>query len=91
MPANARPGDVVGDPIEATDPGGAAITYSLRNRGEEAPAVDVDPDTGQLTVREGASLTEGDEYRVTIVARAASGPWPYRRRHHGDGAGPHPL
>ena len=71
VPANAGPGDAVGEPVTATDPGGTAITYSVRGPGAEVFAVD--PDTGQLTVREGAALAEGESHTVTITAQAASG------------------
>ena len=71
VPENAGPGDPVGDPVTATHPDGEAVTYAIRNPDESIFAVD--PDTGQLTVKEGVELAEGDTYTVTLIARSATG------------------
>ena len=68
---SAQAGDAVGDPLKAKDPGGGTITYVLL-RSDGAP-VTVDPKTGQVKVKEGADLKEGDTFKVYLAARGPSG------------------
>ena len=46
---NTAPGTQIGDPFEATDAPGDTVTYSLDEAGEAL--VDIDPTTGQVTLR----------------------------------------
>ena len=71
VPENAVPGDPVGKPVTATHPTGEAVTYVIRNPDESI--FTVDPDTGQITIKEGVELAEGETYTVTLIARSATG------------------
>ena len=68
---SAQAGDAVGDPLKAKEPGGGTITYVLL-RSDGAP-VTVDPKTGQVKVKEGAELKEGDTFKVYLAARGPTG------------------
>ncbi len=71
VPENARPSDAVGDPVPATHPDGLEITYSLS--GADASLFDVDEETGQISVRDGAELTLGTTYTVNLTATDSAG------------------
>ena len=68
---NVKSGDAVGDPIQATHPDELAITYSLS--GADAALFTVDEETGQLWVKEGGQLTEGETCTVNLTATDSSG------------------
>ena len=65
VPENSPPGTLIGDPVDAIDHEGHPLTYTLR---EASPFFDLDPDTGQLSVAEGALLDfeSGESYTVVI-------------------------
>ena len=71
VPENAAPGDPVGKPVTATDPTGGALTYVIRNPDESI--FTVDPDTGQITIKEGVDIAEGETYTFLLIARSLSG------------------
>ena len=66
LPANAEPGDAVGDPVTATHPNSLAITYSLS--GTDTGSFSVDAATGQIRLKEGVSLAVGDTFTVNLTA-----------------------
>ena len=66
VPVNADPGDPIGAPIVATHVNNLAITYSLS--GTDAASVDIDAATGQLKVKEGVTLTQGDTFTMNLTA-----------------------
>lgn len=66
LPENAEPGDPVGDPVTATHPNNLAITYSLS--GTDTGSFTVDAGTGQVRLKEGVSLSEGDTFTVNLTA-----------------------
>ncbi len=68
---NARLGDAVGNPVAATHPLRWVMTYSLS--GSDAAFFTVDEHTGQIRVKEGASLTEGGTFTFSLTARDSSG------------------
>ncbi|MDE2897553.1 MAG: fibronectin type III domain-containing protein, partial [Chloroflexota bacterium] len=67
VPENAPAGTLVGDPVTAVDLEGHALTYTLR---EPSSLFELDPETGQLSVAEGAVLDyeSGESYTVVIEA-----------------------
>ena len=71
LPENARPGDPIGDPVDATHPDDLDITYSLS--GADAASFTVDEETGQISVREGVELTLGTSYSVNLTATDSAG------------------
>ena len=70
---NSPAGTEVGDPITATDPEGDDVRYELGGR--DAELFDIDEDTGQITVAEGAMLDyETDKlHAVTVTAEDIDG------------------
>ena len=68
---NARPGDAVGDPVLATHPEDLEILYSLS--GTDAASFTVDEETGQIQVRAGVALDQGQTYTVNLTATDISG------------------
>ncbi len=70
LPASARPGDAVGNPVVATHPNNSRLTYSLSRT--DSAKFTVDESTGQIRVGLAVSLEEGDSYTVTLSASAAS-------------------
>ena len=71
LAVNARPGDVVGDPVAATHPNDDAVTYSLS--GADAALFTVDEETGQVRLAQGATLEVGQTYMVNLTATDSSG------------------
>lgn len=71
VPVNAEPGDAVGDPVVAVHPDDLAITYSLS--GADASRFDVESETGQILLREGVSLTQGNSFTVNLTATDSAG------------------
>ena len=69
LPASARSGDAVGDPVVATHPNDPGFTYSLS--GTDSARFTVDESTGQIRLGQAASLEEGGSYTVTLQATAA--------------------
>ena len=67
VPENAPAGTPVGDPVTAADREGHPVTYMLR---EASSLFELDPETGQLSVAEGATLDyeAGESYTVVIEA-----------------------
>ena len=63
---NTAPGAAVGDPITAADPNGDDVTYSLTGSGEFT----VDPQTGQISVAEGAALDHEAAGAHSLTLRA---------------------
>ena len=64
---NARPGDDVGAALTATDVDGDTLTYGLT--GAAASDFEIDEQTGQITVAEGAALNVAlSPYTVTVTA-----------------------
>ena len=68
---NARAGDAVGDPVLATHPEDLEILYSLS--GTSAASFTVDEETGQIQVRAGVVLEQGQTYTVNLTATDVSG------------------
>ena len=68
---SAVAGDPVGAPVVATHPDGLAVTYFLS--GVDAAAFTVDEPTGQIRVREGASLVMGSSFTVNLTATDSVG------------------
>ena len=70
---NSPAGTAVGGPITATDPEGDDVRYELGGR--DAELFDIDEDTGQITVAEGATLDyETDKlHHVTVTAEDIDG------------------
>ena len=68
---NTAPRAPVGDPITATDPNGDDVTHSLTGSGEFT----VDPQTGQISVAEGAALDHeaAGEHSLTLRAEDVHG------------------
>ena len=71
LPANARPEDPIGDPIDATHPDDLDITYSLS--GIDAAHFTVDEETGQLRVKDGMTPVVGNTYTVNLTATDSAG------------------
>ena len=72
LPLSARPGDVVGGPIEATHPDDDDLTYSLS--GAHAHRFTVDAETGRIRLGEtGLELTLGQTYTVNLTATDEDG------------------
>ena len=63
---NTAPGAAVGGPITASDPNGDNVTYSLTGSGEFT----VDPQTGQISVAEGAALDHEAAGAHSLTLRA---------------------
>ena len=63
---NTAPGAAVGDPITAADRNGDDVTYSLTGSGEFT----VDPQTGQISVAEGAALDHEAAGAHSLTLRA---------------------
>ena len=63
---NTAPGTAVGDPITAADPNGDDVTYSLAGSSEFT----VDPQTGQISVAEGATLDHEAAGTHSLTLRA---------------------
>ena len=75
VPENSPPGTLIGDPVDAIDHEGHPLTYTLR---DPSPFFELDPDTGQLSVAEGALLDfeSGESYTVVIeVSDSLSVDW----------------
>ncbi len=51
--------------IAATDADGDTLTYSIS--GDDAELFDIDPNTGELKVKEGVTLELGETYMVTVT------------------------
>ncbi len=68
---NARAGDAAGDPVAATHPEDLAITYTLS--GTDAAAFTVDPETGQVRVKDGVERELGQTYTVNLTATDSAG------------------
>ena len=71
LAVNARPGDAVGDPVTATHPNDAAVTYSLS--GANANLFTVDEETGQIRLGQAVSLELGQTYTVNLTGTDSSG------------------
>ena len=67
IPENTAPGTPVGDPVIATDPDGDALTYALSG----SNAFTIDPNTGQITVADGADLDYETTPSYIITVRAS--------------------
>ena len=68
--ANAQPGAKVGVPVIATDVDGDLLGYRLQG----APEFEIDEQTGQITVAEGAAPDAArSPYSVTVTARDPEG------------------
>ena len=63
---NTAPGAAVGGPITATDPNGDDVTYSLTGSGKFT----IDPQTGQISVAEGADLDHEAAGAHSLTLRA---------------------
>ena len=64
---NTRPGVAVGDPIEATDPEGDALTYSLNQR--DGKYFDIVETSGQLLTRSPLDFETKAGYMVSVSVR----------------------
>lgn len=71
LPANAKSGDPIGDPVSATHPDDLEITYSLS--GADAQHFVVDEETGQLRMKDGMTPAVGNSYSVNLTATDSSG------------------
>ncbi len=61
---NASPGDPIGEPVEATDPDGDGLTYTLE--GADASSFDIDSYSGQLWTSAPLDYETKDSYSVTV-------------------------
>ena len=61
---NTAAGEAIGDPVSATDADGDTLVYSLL--GEDAPAFDIDRDTGQMRVRGALDYEAKSSYEVVV-------------------------
>ena len=59
-----QPGDPIGEPVEATDPDGDGLTYTLE--GADASSFDIDPYSGQLRTSADLDHETKDSYSVTV-------------------------
>ena len=68
---NAQPGANVGAPVTATDVDGDPLNYRIQGASE----FEIDEQTGQITVAEGArfAIATQDTYNVTVTARDPDG------------------
>ena len=71
LAVNARPGDAVGDPVDATHPNDDDLTYTLG--GANASLFTVDAETGQVRLGQGVTLELGETYTVNVTATDESG------------------
>ena len=71
LAVTARAGDAVGDPVAATHPRNADVTYSLS--GADAARFTVDEDTGQIRLGQDQTLELGQTYTVNLTATDSSG------------------
>ena len=71
LAVNARPGDVVGDPVAATHPNDDDVTYSLS--GADASLFTVDAETGQIRLGQAVTLELGQTYTVNLTATDSTG------------------
>ena len=62
---NASPGDPIGEPVEATDPDGDGLTYTLE--GADASSFDIDPYSGQLRTSADLDHETQPSYTVTVT------------------------
>ena len=67
----ARAGDAVGDPVAATHPRNADVTYSLS--GADAALFTVDEETGQIRLGQARTLALGQTYTINLTATDSSG------------------
>ena len=61
---NTNPGDPIGEPVEATDPDGDGLTYTLE--GADASSFDIDSYSGQLWTSAPLDYETKDSYSVTV-------------------------
>ena len=66
---NSAGGANVGDPVTATDEDGDTITYSMSDSGN----FQIDGETGQITVAEGANLDYETQTSYTVTVNASDG------------------
>ena len=71
LAVTARAGDAVGDPVAATHPRNADVTYSLS--GADAARFTVDEETGQIRLGQARTLALGQTYTVNLTATDNSG------------------
>ena len=71
LAVNARPGDVVGNPVAATHPNDDDVTYSLS--GADASLFTVDAETGQIRLGQAVTLELGQTYTVNLTGTDSSG------------------
>ena len=62
---NASPGDPIGEPVEATDPDGDGLTYTLE--GADASSFDIDPYSGELQTSAPLDHETRPSYTVTVT------------------------
>ena len=67
----AKLGDAVGDPVAATHPRNADVTYSLS--GADAALFTVDEETGQIRLGQARTLALGQTYTINLTATDSSG------------------
>ena len=71
LAVTARAGDAVGDPVAATHPRNADVTYSLS--GADAALFTVDEETGQIRLGQARTLALGQTYTINLTATDSSG------------------
>ena len=71
LAVTARAGDAVGDPVAATHPRNADVTYSLS--GADAALFTVDEETGQIRLGQARTLALGQTYTMNLTATDSSG------------------
>ena len=71
LDVTARAGDAVGDPVAATHPRNADVTYSLS--GADAALFTVDEETGQIRLGQARTLALGQSFAVNLTATDSSG------------------
>ena len=71
LPSNSAAGDLVGEPVVATDPDADILLYALS--GTDAGSFEIEPGTGQILVAAGATLTSGARLAVTVTATDVRG------------------
>ena len=71
LPSNSAAGDLVGEPVVATDPDADILLYALS--GTDAGSFEIESGTGQILVAAGATLTSSARLAVTVTATDVRG------------------
>ena len=70
---NAEPGTPAGGPVQAMDPDGGKLAYSLTGPGRDPGSFTVDEETGQIRTKVVLDYEEQNRYDVVVGVRAEDG------------------